>query len=550
MADTTTKLFQRLDTAHPDYKTWEDEWIRYRDVIGDALVEKSDYLHRNKFEPEVQYNFRLDMSEIIPESGLAIERLIGALYNQKPRRDLKGQESDLRPFLERSTRKGDSWDATVERIAFQLLSYGTIRALVNVPPAQIGQDEDGNPIPLSRRDEKELNVRPWIMLYTPLSIIDWEHDEDDILSMVRIREKRTVRNRNPDGEKTHLDETKFIEYDRFEVRWWVFRESDKSGDPIQLIDQQVRMHGLGKVPMVVDEIREVKNFVGHSFIRYSSRADIRKFRAESDQVYDTYLHAHPFLVIWTEDELKEVGVGSSTYLKLNPGTQGSNREDARYVEAPTSAFEALQRVIDENRTQIFRQAQVDPMGIIASKNQGGSGIFQASGVSRAWSFGTSEARVLSKIADVMSRIEHEVFDMVLRWGSGDRTLDPHKTIFKGDIQYPEEFDLASTAQLLEERGEIASMVNSPKLIRTLDKRIASSKVGDTTPQMLKEIFDEIENNPLLGTQAGRPQVDRFAMPSGLSLGDESEEGEEDAEGDRSDNGSTATRQRTASAPSR
>jgi hypothetical protein len=263
--------------------------------------------------------------------------------------------------------------------------------------------------------------------------------------------------------------------------------------------------------MVVEELREVKSFAGHSFIRYSSKADLRKYQAESDQAYDTYMHAHPFLAIWTDDELKELGIGSSAYMKLNPGNQGAGREDAKYVEAPSSAFEALQQVIDENRTQIFRQAQVDPMGVVASGNQAGGSLFQASGVSRAWSFGTSEARILSRIADRLEQIEKQVFEIVLRWQGGERQATADETLFKGEVNYPENFDLASTAQLLAERGQIAAMVNSPTLIRIIDKRIAASKVGDTTAEELEKIHGEIEVNPLLGTLSGREQ-DPFGFP--------------------------------------
>ena len=200
----------------------------------------------------------------------------------------------------------------------------------------------------------------------------------------------------------------------------------------------------------------------------------------------------------------------STYLKLNPGTGSQGREDARYIESPANAFEALQQVIEENRTLIYRQAQVDPLGQISSGKS--TQNFQASGVSRAWSFGTSEARVLSKIADRMESVERQVLEIVLRFLDRSSTKDPSEQVFKGDIQYPEEFDLSSTHQLIEERATIAMQVNSPTLIKTLDKRIAASKVGDTTAEVLKKIVGEIESNPLMGSMAGKKLVDPFGMP--------------------------------------
>lgn len=509
-----SELFKQLDTKHPDFAEWEPEWKRYRDVLGDVLVDKEEYLPKNKFEPQNQYDFRVEMSEFMPESGLALDRILGALYKEKPKRDLGASQKDLAGFLDMATRQGESWNAAIEQVAFNLIGYGTTRVLINVPPKDLdapGDPGGATPAPLSRKEEQDLGVRPYLTNYSPLSVTDWEHDEDGLLNFVRIKEKRIIKTEG-DRLKDHLSEIRFIEYGRTTVRWWVFHEKQGSGDDIELIETEVRDHGVGVVPMVIEDTREVKPMVGHSFVRYSSRADLRKFQSESDLGYDTYIHAHPFLKVWTEDDLKEIGLGTSTFIKLNPGQGGNEREDAEYVNTPASAFEALQNLINDSRNQIFRQAQVDPMGSASSGS--GSSMFQASGAARAWSFGTSEARILARLATNMEQVENQVFEMVLRWQSNGQDIDPMEKLFTGTVQYPEEFDLASTAQLIQERAEIGSLVNSPTLLKTIDKRIAASKVGDASAKDLKKIQSEIESNPLLGTMAGMSKADPFQMPGG------------------------------------
>ena len=494
-------LFDNLDRTHPDYDSWSPEWERYRDVMGDDLENKEAYLHKGRIELQKDYELRLKLSEFMPESRLAIDRFIGALYDEKPKRDLGDQESDLKQFMDRSTRNGKSWNKTMEKVAKRAIAYGTTRILINVPTVRVkGQ--------LTRADEQELNVRPFLIDYSPLAVRDWEHDEDGILTFCRIKETRTAK---PDGNTLGRPEkvTKFIEYDRESVRWWEFREGKEGDSKLELVDQGENNHGLGVVPMISVELDELIPFIGNSFIRYASKADISKFRNESDLDFDSYTHAHPLLKIWTTEKLAEVGIGASTLLKLDPGSAGNEREDAEYVAQPISAFDALQKIIDSKRQQIFRQAQVDPTGVISGQ---GSSPFQTSGVARAWSFGTSEARVLSKIADTLEDLETQILDLVLRWQS-PQAMPINEPIFKGDIQYPEEFDLASTSQLLTERDQIGQMVNSPTLLRTIDKRIAASKVGDTTAEVLKEIHDEIESNDLLGTMAGQPVPDLFTMPN-------------------------------------
>ena len=509
------KLFEKLDVKHPDFKEWEGEWERYRDVVGDALAAKTDYLPRNKFEPEPQYDFRVELSQFVPESGLAIDRLIGALYKEKPKRDFKGtEETELQRFTERATRKGDSLNQAVEEIAHKLMSYGTTRVLVNVPvvdlpdPSKEPLTEDGS---LTREEEKRAGIRPFIINYKPFAVIDWDQDLDGVVTYCRIKEEQT--HRAPadfDGEQTHVKFVRFLEYTRFTVTWTDFIE-DKNAEMQSSGVVEVRTHDLGIVPLIVEDLREVKPFIGHSFVRYSSRADVRKFQAESDLAYDTYMHAHPFLAIWSEDELKEIGVGSSTYLKLSPGAGNEGREDVKYIDSPSSAFEALLNIIEENRTLIYRHAQVDPLGQISSGKS--TQNFQASGVSRAWSFGTSEARVLQRISDIMESIENQIFEIVLRFMTRGEVIGAEEKLFKGSIQYPEEFDLSSTHQLVEERETIGMTVNSPTLLRVIDKRIAASKVGDSTADELRKINKEIDDNPLLGTMAGKT-IDPFAPPGG------------------------------------
>jgi len=526
MPDRDKKLLEQLNAKHPDYVAWVEEWERYRDVLGDELVDKQKYLAKNVFEADSQYSFRCELSEFIPESGRAIEKIIGALYKEKPKREWTGSESLIKEFQDNADRRMNSWNAVSEEIAWNLLGYGTTRTLVNVPAVQLPELPGTGFVPdtLTRAEEKSLKIRPYVINYTPLSVIDWNVSPEGELLMVRIKEEGHAPAKP--GEP-HRKSERFIQYDTENVTWWIFVEDEKKGEMILSEGPIMRNHNLGMVPMVCDSLREIKPMIGHSFIRYASRADIQKYRSESDQAYDLYMHAHPHLAIWTEETLKDVGIGSNSYLKLNPGSSGASREDAKYLEAPASSFSALKEVIENKLNQIYRQANTDPMGVL----QAGTSTFQASGVARSWSFGTSEARVLSKVADRMTQIEMKTIELVVRYQTPGELPPPEEFVFKGSVQFPEEFDMSATQTLLDETAQIAGMINSERLLRTLHKRIASSKVGDTSAQVLKEIHEEIENNDLIGTQVGK-SLDPFEMPlfgQNESEDKKEEDGDEDEE---------------------
>lgn len=493
MPSTTQDLFDNLDVKHPDYTEAEEDWDVYRDILGDAQVDKAKYLPRGKQENDGIYKLRVALSQFLPESALALQKILAGLYGEKPKRELK--DASLEDWTDDVDGAGTHWNQYVVQIAEKLLGYGTLRLLVNIDPPEVPEGRE-----LNRADELKAGAKPFLVLYDPKHIVDWEVDTKGRLMMVRIKEKRVVKAEPP---AHHGEVTRFIQYTREHVSWWEFQDGTNG---IELIGESIDVrHGLGIVPMVVDYFpKRVKPMVGSSYIKYSSRADIQKYQAESDLSYNAHIHAHPTLWAKIKGSLSSIGIGANSFIKLDPDKD----ESIGYCETPTGSFEALKAIIDEKREVIFRQAGTDPLGVM----QGGASAFQASGVSRAWSFGTSESRVLGAIADRMEAVERATFEIVTRYTNG-KQLGLLDQAFAGEINYPEEFDLSATETLISETERIAQMVNSETLLRTLHLRIAASKVGDATAKTLKTIQDEIEKNPLIGTEVGKPPPkDPASMP--------------------------------------
>lgn len=510
---TDQKIFDDLDRKHPDYVAERDNWNLYRDVLGEQEIDKEDYLPRGNQENTPLYQFRLKLAEFIPDSPLAIDKIAAALFREKPKRELK--DPRLEKFCDDVDLEGTHLNTYMDKVARQILGFGTTRVLVNTRSPQVPVE--------TRAEEIEADVRPYLLMYSPLCVTDWQFDRYGKLVFVRIKETEW---RHDEPPYFHSKVTRFIDYMPEGFTWREFME--RAGKQ-QLVDQGDRLTQLGVVPLVVRHWKKLRDMVGSSYIRYSARADVGKFRAESDLAYDTYLHAHPTLKARVRDELSAIGIGSNTYLKLDP----EGNEDVAYVDPPTSAFDALQRVIDEKTQTIFRHAGVDPLGVMNA----GSSIFQASGTARAWSFGTSEARILTRLADILEDVERQIFTLVLAFLEPDGSSARE---FKGEIQYPDEFDLSATQTLLEESQQLAQTVNSPTLLRVLHKRIAASKVGDTTAKVLRTIQKEIDENELIGVpQAGSPmeapqisEEDLVAAEVEAALAQEEEEATPEEDGSR------------------
>ena len=479
-------LFLRLDAKHPDYLNWEPNWVLFRDILGDNEPDLQDYLPRGEFEDDKPYAIRLNLSEFIPESPIVISKLVNAVYSRGPVR--KFESKQLEDFAKNVDLKGTIWDDFVENVARRLLGYGTIRILVNVRhPVETPQSPTQ---PLSVADEQRLGIRPFAINYSPLAVIDWQTDQFGRLTAVRIKEETKIPSEKHAGMHDTL--VRFIEYDEMNVTWWEFRVTDEGKN--ELLTGEVgdtTAHNLRMVPMIIENYpKEIRPMIGAGFIRYIAKADLRKIRAESDLHFDTYIHAHPIFWYMGDEPMGKVGIGASTYLKLKQG------EKVGYAEMPASVAKVIQDVIQLNIDAMHRHSGTDPLGVMTA---GKGNVFQASGVSRAWSFGTSEARILKNVAMKMQRIEVQILDLAVRQVTPtEQAKSPDDLAFEGEVKYPEEFDPSSSVQLMENAERAKDLVNSETLHKTLAKRIAATLAGEVKMETLKAIIDEIEKNPLPG----------------------------------------------------
>ena len=499
-------LFLRLDAKHPDYLNWEPNWTLFRDILGDNEPDLQDYLPRGEFEDDKPYKIRLMLSEFIPESPIVISKLVNAVYSRGPVRSFESKQ--IEEFAKNVDLKGTIWDDFVENVARRLLGYGTIRVLVNVRHPERSLVSPSQP--LSVADEQSLGIRPFAINYSPLAVIDWQTDQFGRLVKVRIKEETKI----PSEKHVGMHDTlvRFIEYDEMNATWWEFRVTDEGRSKLLTGETgNTSAHNLGMVPMIIENYpKEIRPMIGAGFIRYIAKADLRKIRAESDLHYDTYIHAHPIFWYMGDDPLGKVGIGASTYLKLKQG------EKVGYAEMPSSIATVIRDVIQLNIDAMHRHSGTDPLGVMTA---GKGNVFQASGVSRAWSFGTSEARILKNVAMKMQRIEVQILDLVTRHVTpSDQALSRDERAFSGDVKYPEEFDPSSSVQLMESAEQAKDLVNSETLHKTLAKRIAATLAGEVKHETLEAILKEIEENPLPGEASEVP----LSLPD-IDFGDDDDD---------------------------
>lgn len=478
-----------LMRVHPLWIRHRGEWEEIRDITSGALSDKARlkrYLPRAMRETDGEYEARVAMTEVVPECMVARERIIGGLFSTKPTRDLS---ESLDKWTKRVDRDGHALDHFLETSVMPAaLDYGAAHVLVDRMP-------DGGTPPKDRAEQEKRGLLwPYLATYTPLELRQWAIGEDGALLWIMIVETGYVVDQ--DTGKRAPSRT-YRRFDRTGWAKWTVKPA-KAGAPLPLESWSADGEPLGDaaelrrgvivdgpeagphsapgfVPCVSFIPSKIDELVGRSIIGPAVRLDLRMARLESDRAWDLYVHAHPYLTIKTTSTLSVVGAGSNEFLKLNPETN----EDAKYLDLPRESFEARERAIADTRTDLYRHLGIDPLGVVTDSPG------DASGVARAWSFSTSEARHLGRHADRIEDGEKRLLKLVALY-AGEQEPDD------GAVKWPETFETAAPTQLIEDAIAFRQACRSDTAQRIVEKRLARHLIGEQESEVLDTIDQEIE----------------------------------------------------------
>lgn len=475
-----------LKRVHPQWMKNRDKWCLLRDVTsGELDANQAKYVPRAQFEDESLYQARLKLTKFAAECVPARNRLVGALLSQRATRD-GITSATLRDWIDQNVdRSGLGLDSFIEAVALPMaFDFGAAHVLVD-------RLNDGGPPPESLADQKSRGMfLPYLCAFTPLEVRNWSVGVDGKLDFALIVEE-CYEAMTPGGARVPTRYYRW--FDR--TGWAVVRTVTPEGKPFledgwdpasgewidrgdatrtERIDKTTSgEHGSpGTVPLVSLIPEPICDLVGRSITEPAALLDLQTLILTSDLNWDLYIHAHPTLVVKTTRDLKEVGVGSNQFIKLNP----SDGEDAGYATLNSESFQARERAIERSRQGIYKHLGIDPLGVTEDAPA------QASGVARAWSFETTEGRQLGRIADRVEEWEFRLESVVAKF-IGE---EPPK---KGSVRWPDTFESASAVTLTEQSIALPNALQSRTADKAFQKRLARALLGDQR----RETFDTIDH---------------------------------------------------------
>ena len=446
---------QDIENQHQHYKGMMPRWEYFiRSYLGGKEYQDGKFLQPYQLEFENEYHKRINFTPLDNHCRNIIDIYSSFLFRVEPVRQLGSLEQDMsvEQFKDDADLEGRSFEALMREAQRFASIYGHIWLLMDKPSTNV----------MTRAEELDQGIRPYLNIYTPENVLDWHYTRNDAgyyyLDYLKIREEQTA-----EGEYYKL-----WYLDKIDC---VFVSSTSRDEPklisslpnplmkipaVILYNQRSPMRGLG-----VSDLTDVADLQKAIYNEFS----------EIEQIIR--LSNHPSLVK-TKDT--DAGAGAGSIIEI-PENLDANLKP--YILQPSgSNLDSVLASINHKVEAINRLTHVGTLRATAERVQ--------SGIALRTEFELLNAR-LSEKSKLMELAEEQIWRLFADW---------QETVFDGEIEYPESFDIrdwATDLELLQQAK--ASNIKSATFAKEIDKQIARTVIEDDTT--LEQIDIEIDN----GTEA-------------------------------------------------
>ena len=446
-----------LTQLHPDYELKMNDWnFHYRSYLGGQDYTNGYFLNRYVLETEEEYLKRSSFTPLDNHCRNVVQIYSSFLFRVPPTRNFGSLTGDpqLEAFMEDADFDGRMYNNLIREAQVNASIYGTCWLIVDKP----------NSNAKTRAEELSQDIRPYISIYTPENVTNWEYSRASngryYLTSLTVVEDMI-------GKDAIVKVWSMEDICTYKVEDFTVGYSTKKP---KLIDEQP--NALGRIPAVcLYNQRTSKKGIGISDL--SDVADIQK------SIYNDYseieqlirLSNHPSLV---KTPNVEASAGAGSIIEMPEDLSADLKP---YIIQPSS--QSLESIMNTINMKVNAIDRITHMGAVR-----GTEKTVNSGIALQTEFQLLNAR-LSEKADYLQNAEEQIFDLYAQWQG---------TTFDGEIIYPDSFDLrdyASDLQFLQQAK--ASGVVSDTFIKEVDKQIARAVVDDD--EKIANIDAEIDAKP-------------------------------------------------------
>ena len=415
--------------AHDAYKYYHNRW----QFLGDSYQGGYDYFAGRYLEPYYyesrdDYEKRLRMLAVDNHTKSVVGIYNSFLFRRPIKRDMGSLEGvSMDSFMQDADLDGRSFDSFIRDLSSLTMVYGNAWVIVDKPTTQV----------TTRAEELEQGLRPYVSIFTPDNVLDWEYSRQSngayTLNYLKVKEEVV-------GANQYIRE-----YTPDEINVYIIRGNEKQGELFETIP-----NALGRIPAVCVYAQR-GNVRGVGLSAIGDIADVQKelyeFSSEIEQI--VRLTNHPTLVK-TVDTEASAGAGSIVQLPqgLDPGLKPYLLQpDGASIQ---SVLDAMGRKVDS----IDRMACLGGIRSIESRRLSGIGL-------------QTEFQMLNaKLADFAMNLEHAEEQIWRMWALYQGQ------VWDGDVQYARTFSIQdkfndiSMLKMAKDSG-----VTNPGMISDIDNKI-------------------------------------------------------------------------------
>jgi len=455
---------QDIENQHQHYKGMMPRWEYFiRSYLGGKEYQDGKFLQPYQLEFENEYHKRINFTPLDNHCRNIIDIYSSFLFRVEPVREYGSLTEDMsvEQFKDDADLEGRSFNALMREAQRFASIYGHVWLLMDKPSTNV----------MTRAEELDQGIRPYLNIYTPENVLDWHYTRNDAgyyyLDYLKIREEQTA-----EGEYYKL-----WYLDKIDC---VFVSSTSRDEPklisslpnplmkipaVILYNQRSPMRGLG-----VSDLTDVADLQKAIYNEFS----------EIEQIIR--LSNHPSLVK-TKDT--DAGAGAGSIIEI-PENLDANLKP--YILQPSgSNLDGVLASINHKVEAINRLTHVGTLRATAERVQ--------SGIALRTEFELLNAR-LSEKSKLMELAEEQIWRLFADW---------QETVFDGEIEYPESFDIrdwATDLELLQQAK--ASNIKSATFAKEIDKQIARTVIEDDTT--LEQIDSEIDGGTEVVGEFAREQI--------------------------------------------
>lgn len=427
-----------ITQTHPLYRQYIQRW----NYLGDAYQGGFDYFMGRYLEP-YYYESEADYLQRLKQTALDnhVRSVVGIynsfLFRKEPSRRLGNLEQDpsVDFFLQDADFEGRSFNQFIRDVATFSMVYGNVWLAVDKPQSNA----------FTRADELNQGVRPYITMFTPENVLDWDYTREDSglyrLTYVKVK------------EETQKDYNIIREYHTDVTRAYLIDDEDKTS--FKMISETPNTTGVLPIFPVYAQ-RGNRRGVGVSLV--ADIADVQR------QVYEEYneltqierLTNHPSLVK-TPDVQASAGAGAI----IEVPTETPEGLKPYLLQPDGASIESILSSINQKIEAIDRMACLGGIRSVESRRLSGIGL-------------QTEFQMLNaRLADIALNLEHCEEQI---WSQYARLQG---TTFDGEVHYPRSFSIqdkiveVQTLKTAKDANIQNSMFNAK-----LDKMIMKTIIDD------------------------------------------------------------------------